>query len=153
MVGRLLAIVVFLGCASSFAAQSPWWNPQWRFPQANYDPGSLSPENLLANPSFEQGDAVQPSQWEVRPASAVRLERAAHTHLLKSWKVVVDENHCGPKDRSVSISRKIDVRKYAGQEAIFECDLLAERAPHGAPLRIQLEQSRADGSQIAEFAV
>ena len=50
-------------------------------------------------------------------------------------------------------SQQIDVRRFAGQEMVFQGDLLAERAAYGAPVGIELEQSRADGSTILEFAV
>ncbi len=43
--------------------------------------------------------------------------------------------------------------RYAGQEMVFECDLMAERAAYGAPVAITIEQYRDDGSRIPEDAV
>ncbi len=55
--------------------------------------------------------------------------------------------------RDVTISQSIDVRKFAGQEMVFECDLLAERAKYGAPVFVELQQFRADGSRILECPI
>ncbi|MEA3401460.1 MAG: LamG domain-containing protein [Armatimonadota bacterium] len=56
-------------------------------------------------------------------------------------------------DHTVSIFQEVDVRDFAGQEMLFECDLLAERAAYGLPVCIELEQFRSDGTRIPECAV
>ena len=67
--------------------------------------------------------------------------------------IQVDENTPGDAAREVAVSQTIDVRRFAGQEMVFECDLMAERAKYGAPVTIELEQYRDDGSRIREYAV
>jgi len=120
---------------------------------AKFDEALLPPENLLVNAGFETTSGVLPDGWTIAPGQLVRLDSFAHTTGKRSLKIVVDQTT--PKDapREVGISQKIDVRKFAGQEMLFECDLLAERAIYGAPVSIELEQYRADGSRILEYAV
>lgn len=118
-----------------------------------YPAGALPPENLLANPGFEEAAGGLPAAWEVHPAALVRLGRFAQTSARQSLAIVVDENTPADADREVRIAQKIDVRPFAGQEMVFECDLLAERAAYGAPVSIELLQYRADGSPILERAV
>lgn len=122
-------------------------------PAAAYADDQLPPENLLTNPGFEQADGGLPAAWQVQPAALVRLGRFAHTSGRQSLAVVVDETTPADVPREVTISQQLDVRRFAGQEMVFQCDLLAERAAYGAPVAIQLEQSRADGSPILECAV
>ncbi len=117
------------------------------------DTDLLPPENLLTNPGFEDEADGLPVGWEVAPAELVRLGRSAHTTGERSLKVVVDENSPEGVERKVTISQTIDVHGFAGQEMVFECDLLAERAAYGAPVSIELQQFRADGSRILEYAV
>jgi len=114
-----------------------------------YDVKLLPPDNLLKNPGFEDKTAG----WKVTPTELVRFGRFDHTNGERSLKIVVNEKT--PKDarREVSISQRIDVRKFAGQEMAFECDLMAERAAYGAPVCIELQQFREDGSRILEYAV
>ena len=119
----------------------------------DYDGRLLPPESLLTNSGFEGEADGLPSGWKVSPQALVGLGRFAHTTGQRSLRIQVDENT--PKDagREVVISQMIDVREFAGQEMLFECDLLAERAPYGAPVCIQLRQFRADGSRIPEYAI
>ena len=118
-----------------------------------YDAGHLPPDNLLTNGGFESQEEDLPAGWKVSPKELMRLGRFEHTTGERSLKIVVDEKT--PKDvsRSVAISQTIDVQKFAGQEMVFQCDLLAERAAYGAPVLIELQQFRKDGSRILECAV
>ncbi len=111
--------------------------------------GKLPPPNLLANPSFESKTAA----WQMAPTALVQFGTFRHTTDRRSLKIVVDEKT--PKDarREVTISQRIDVRKWAGCEMVFECDLMAERAKYGCPVAVELQQLRADGSRIPEYAV
>jgi len=118
-----------------------------------YEADLLPPENLLANYSFEDDADGLPDGWTVMPQELIRLGRFAHTSGQQSRAVVVDEKTREDAGREVTITQRIDVRKFAGQEVVFECDLLAERAAYGAPVSIELEQFRADGSRIPEYAV
>ncbi|MBM4039698.1 MAG: LamG domain-containing protein [Planctomycetes bacterium] len=113
------------------------------------DPKLLPPENLLANGGFED----EAAGWQVASPALVRFGRFKHTTGGRSLKAVVDE--ATPKDasREVSVSQKIDVRAFTAQEMVLECDLVAERAAYGAPVSIELEQHRGDGSRIPEYAV
>jgi len=119
----------------------------------NYDAASVPPENLVANPGFEEKADELPVGWTTTSPDAVQLARFAHTTGRRSLKIVADENT--PKDPHgvISVSQKIDVRDYAGREMVVECDLHAERAPYGASVFIELQQFRADGSRILEYAV
>jgi hypothetical protein len=118
-----------------------------------YDRGELPLENLLANAGFEQMAGDTPAGWTVEPAALVRLDRFEHTTGLQSLKVVVDKSTPAGISRDVAISQRVDVRRFAGQEVVFQCDLLAERAAYGAPVAIAIEQFRGDGSRIRENAV
>jgi len=120
---------------------------------ADYDADLLPPTNLLSNPGFEDSTNDMPIGWQITPVKLVRLDRFEHTTGQRSLKIVVDENAAQNAPREVSISQIIDVREYAGQEMVFQCDLLAERAKYGAPVSIELQQFRADGSRILEYAV
>ena len=113
----------------------------------------LPPENLVVNPSFEQLTGDRVNSWEISPAELVRWGRFEHTTGTQSLKIVVDEHTAEKAPREVTLSQRVDVRDYAGQEMVFQCDLLAQRAAYGAPVSIELEQYRADGSRIAEYAV
>ena len=118
-----------------------------------YEASLLPPENLLANAGFEDEVHGQPAGWTATPAQLVRLGRFAHTTGQRSLGIVVDETTPEGTAREAAISQQVDVRRFAGQEMVFECDLLAERAAYGAPVSIELEQFRADGSRILEYAV
>jgi len=118
-----------------------------------YDADDLPLVNLLYNPSFEDKVDGLPTGWQVGPLELIRLDRFEHTTGQCSLKVVVNENTVNHGPREATISQVIDVRKYAGQEMVFQCDLLAERAKYGAPVSIELQQFRADGSRILECAV
>lgn len=118
-----------------------------------YDPGALPPENLLANAGFEETAGNIPADWTVEPAALIRLDRFEHMAGKQSLKVVVDESTPAGISRDVAISQRVDVRRFAGQEVVFQCDLLAERAAYGAPVVITIEQFREDGSRIREYAI
>jgi len=118
-----------------------------------YDRKLLPPENLLVNSGFEDTSNGLPAEWTLSSPALVRLDRFGHTTGKRSLKIVVDQNTSTDAPREIVISQKIDVRKFAGQEMLFECDLLAERATYGAPVSIELQQFRADGSRILEYAV
>lgn len=120
---------------------------------AKYAADVLPPENLLVNPGFEDAAGGLPAGWDVQPAALVRLGRFAHTSARQSLAIVVDEKTPADAGREVNVSQKIDVRKFAGQEMVFQCDLLAERAAYGAPVSIELLQLRADGSPILERVI
>ena len=120
---------------------------------ASFEAGLLPPENLVANPGFEDIAGGLPAGWKVEPVALVRLGKFAQTTGRQSLKIVVDEDTPAGVPREVGLSQKMDVRAFAGQEMVFECDLLAERATYGAPICIELQQFRADGSRIPEFAV
>jgi len=113
----------------------------------------LPPENLPANPGFEDEVEGLPDGWTATPKPLIRLGRFDHTTGQRSLKVVVDENTPQDVGREATIAQTIDVHEFAGQEAVFECDLLAERAVYGAPVTIELEQFRADGTRIPEYVV
>ncbi|MHC4680592.1 MAG: LamG domain-containing protein [Planctomycetota bacterium] len=119
----------------------------------NYDADLLPPVNLLSNPGFEDEVEGIPIGWQIAPEALVRLDRFDHTMGRRSLKIVIDGDTAENTPREVTISQMIDVRKFAGQEMVFQCDLLAERAGYGAPVSIELEQFRADGSRILEYAV
>lgn len=123
------------------------------FEASKYEANLLPPENLLANPGFEDEADGLPNGWTVTPKELVRLGQFARTTGRRSLGVVVDEKTPEDAGREVTVSQRIDVRKFAGQEVVFECDLLAKRAAYGAPVSIELEQFRADGSRILEYAV
>ncbi len=120
---------------------------------APYDVGLLPPENLLTNPEFDEEADGLPAGWTVEPGALVSLDRFARTTGERSLKIVVDEDTPEDAERNVTISQTIDVREFAGQEMVFECDLMAERAKYGAPVTIELEQLREDGSRIREYAI
>lgn len=118
-----------------------------------YDAAALPADNLVVNGGFEEAAGALPAQWEINSPSLVRLDKFAHTSGEKSLKIVVDENT--PKDaaREVVLSQKLDVRSFAGQEMLFECDFLAERAAYGTPVSIEIQQFRQDGSRILGYAI
>jgi len=120
---------------------------------ADYGAHPLLPENLIANPGFEDEANGLPAGWTATPVELVQLGRFAHTTGRQSLKVVVDEKTPAAVEREVTLSQKVNVRDYAGQEMVFECDLYAESARYGAPVTIELQQFRADGSRMLEWAV
>ncbi len=122
-------------------------------PPAQRTDERLPPENLLVNAGFEQADDGLPTAWQMRSAPLIRLGRFAHTSDRQSLAVVVDQTTPADANREAAISQQVDVRRFAGQEMVFQCDLFAERAIYGAPVSIELEQTRADGSLIQEYAV
>lgn len=105
----------------------------------DYEIESVPPPNLIMDPDFrkESGGA---------PSPLVKTDN----HSLK---IVVDENTPKDANRTVTLSQKVDVSEFVGQEMVFECDLIAERAAYGAPVNIELQQFRADGSRIPECVV
>ncbi|MEW6354872.1 MAG: LamG-like jellyroll fold domain-containing protein [Planctomycetota bacterium] len=119
----------------------------------NYDAASLPPENLLANAGFEIEKDGRPDGWQVSPPELFTLAKFNRAAGERSVRIAVDEKTPGTTGRIAMISQKIDVRRFAGQEMVFESDLLAERAAYGAPMTVELQQFRADGSRIPEYAV
>jgi len=118
-----------------------------------YDSDSLPPENLLANPGFEEQAEGLPAGWKAEPKALLSLDKFARTTGRRSLKVVVDKKTPESAGREFVLSQQVDVGKYAGGEVLFECDLLAERAAYGVPVSIELQQFRADGSRIPECAI
>ena len=118
-----------------------------------YDGKLLPPENLLVNPGFEDQIDGRPAEWTLSSSALACLDKFGHTTGKRSLKIVVDQNTSKEAPREIVISQKIDVKKFAGREMVFECDLLAERAIYGAPASIELQQFRGDGSRILEHAV
>lgn len=118
-----------------------------------YEANLLPLENLPVNSGFENQVDGLPNGWTAAPKPLIRLGRFDHTTGQQSLKVVVDENTPQDVGREVTIAQTIDVHEFAGQEAVFECDLMAERAAYGAPVTIELEQFRADGTRIPEYVV
>ncbi len=120
----------------------------------DYDADRLPPANLVGNPGFEEEAGGQPAGWTVEPKEVVSLGRCEYTTGERSAKVTLGEwREEETSERTVTISKEIDVSDFAGQEMVFECDLLAERAPYGLPVCIELRQFRSDGSRIPECAV
>ena len=115
----------------------------------DYDASSLPLENLLKNPCFED----EADGWSVTPPEVVSLEKFAHSTGKQSLKIVVDDNTPEDVEHTITLSQRIDVREFAGQEIVFECDLMAEHAAYGAPVIIELEQFREDDSRIPECAI
>ena len=122
-------------------------------PAPKYASNLVPPANVLKNPGFDDGADGGPAHWQVEPAALASLGRFAHTTGPRSLKIVIDEATPRHVSRAVTISQRIDVRKFAGQEMLFECGLLAERAPYGAPVSIELRQFRSDGTPILECAI
>lgn len=115
--------------------------------------GPLPPANLIANGRFAEEKEDVPACWNVTSETLVSLGEFAHTTGGQSLKVTVDDQTPEDIDRQVTLSQRIDVREFAGQAMLFECDLLAERAKFGCPVSIELQQLREDGSRIREYAV
>jgi len=124
-----------------------------RISARNDDADLLPPLNLLSNPGFEDEIDGMPVGWQIAPKVLARLDRFDHATGRRSLKIVIDGDTAENTPREVTLSQMIDVRKFAGKEMVFQCDLLAERARYGAPVSIELEQFRADGSRILEYAV
>lgn len=119
----------------------------------SYPTDALPPENLLANPNFDETADGFPTHWSISPPELMQFGRFAHTTGNQSLKIIIDENTPATLPRQVTIEQRVDVRQFAGKEMVFECDLLAERATYGAPVTIELQQFREDGSRIFEYAV
>ncbi len=116
---------------------------------ADYDDRQLPPVNLLHNADFEDGL----ESWEVEPRELASFGRFADTTGRQSLRLVVDENSGEADGRTVTIRQRLNVKDFAGREMVFECDWLAERAPYGAPISVEIRQYRPDGSRILEYAV
>ncbi|MGC9317911.1 MAG: LamG-like jellyroll fold domain-containing protein [Armatimonadota bacterium] len=115
--------------------------------------GGVPPENLLANPGFEDTEGAVPAGWEISVPQLASLARFEHTTGERSLRLHVDADTPEELSREVAISQTVDVSEFAGGEAVFECDLLAERGKYGTPATVQLIQLREDGSRIPEFVV
>mgnify|MGYP001252837513 CR=1 FL=1 len=113
----------------------------------------LPPENLLGDPDFEGVAGASGTGWSASPAALARPGTFAHTSGRQSLCIRLDESTPPNVGREVTVTQTVDVRRYAGQEMVFEADLMAERAAYGAPVCIELRQFRADGSRLAECAV
>ncbi len=117
------------------------------------DPRLVPPDNLLQNNGFEQLVDGRPAAWTCSPSELVDTGHFAHSAGDRSLLIRVDGDTPDGVSREATISQGIDVRQFAGQEMLFECDLLAERAVYGAPVSVELEQFREDGTKILEYAV
>jgi len=126
-----------------------YFDTKGRIPAAKVDLKRLPPLNLVANAGFDAGA----KGWELTPKELMHFGRFEHTTGKQSLKIVVDDKTPKEAKRGVSVRQTFDVRAFAGQEMVFECDLLAERAKYGVPVSILLEQVRADGSRIRQYAV
>lgn len=118
-----------------------------------FDPAVLPVENLLRNPDFEQAEGNRPTGWEVSSPALVSLSSWAKGTGQRSLRVAVDETTPAEADRTLYLSQTVDVTRFAGQEFLFACDLLAERAAYGCPVSVRIEQYRADGSRLGWFAI
>ncbi len=117
------------------------------------DSQSVPSDNLLRNAGFEQLAGDMPAAWTYSPSGLIGAGRFRHTSGDRSLKIVVDGDTPSDVGREVTVSQKVDVREFAGQDMLFACDLQAERAVYGAPVCIELEQYRADGTRILEYAI
>ncbi|MGD9495409.1 MAG: LamG domain-containing protein [Armatimonadota bacterium] len=113
----------------------------------------LPPENLFANPGFEETDGDLPSGWTISVPELASLGSFAHTTGECSLRLHADADTPEELAREVAVSQTVDVSQFAGCEVLFECDLLAERGKYGTPVTVELVQLREDGSRIAQFAV
>lgn len=122
---------------------------------AQYAADRLPPANLLSNPGFESEADGAPADWSVSHAEFASIGSFEHTTGERSLKITAPARQPGEEntERTVVLSQKIDLGDYAGQEMVFECDLLAEHATYGLPVSILIQQFRADGSLIPECAV
>lgn len=120
---------------------------------AEYAVTDLPPDNLIDNPSFEVLTGGVPDGWRLTPVALVRPGPFAATSGLRSLAVVVDDKTPARTPREAVVSQRVDVRRFAGQEMLFECDMMAECATYGAPVCIELEQYREDGTRLPQFAV
>jgi len=84
-------------------------------PAPDYSSDALTPENLLANPGFEEAKAEAPIGWQAEPAALIHLGRFAHTTGAQSLNIVVDKTTPPDTPRQASISQTIDVARFAGQ--------------------------------------
>ena len=133
----------------SVGATHIYFDTKGRGIQAPAYPNVLPPPNLVIYPGFE-GKAAS---WRSAPAELIRHGRFEHTTGKKSLKIVVNEDTRAGAGREATVSQRLDVRRWAGCEMVFECDLMAERAKYGCPVAVELQQLRADGSRIPEYAV
>ncbi|MEA3401280.1 MAG: LamG-like jellyroll fold domain-containing protein [Armatimonadota bacterium] len=115
--------------------------------------GGVPPENLLTNPGFEDIEEGLPAGWEISVPELASAARFENTTGQRSLRLHVDADTPEDLAREVAISQTVDVSQFAGGEAVFECDLLAERGKYGTPTTVQLIQLREDGSRIPEFVV
>lgn len=115
--------------------------------------GEVPPENLLINPSFEEEREGLPAGWTHNGKGVVSLARFAHTTGQRSLKIEMGPDTPEQQRGEVVISQMVDVAQYAGQEVVFEADLMATRGIHGTPVTIEIQQFRADGSRILDYAV
>ncbi len=124
-----------------------------RLPAPKPAPADLPPANLLAAPRAGVSAGEVHGPWKATPPSLVSLDAARHAGRRWDVTVRVTENTPPNVSRDVTLLRRIDVRRYAGCEMVFECDLLAAKAAYGAPVCVLLEQYRKDGSRIRDYAV
>ncbi len=120
---------------------------------AEYRADELPPEELLANPGFEDEEGGLPAGWSISVPELASLGRCAHTVGERSLRLHVDARTDEGLPREVAISQRVDVREFAGQEVRFACSLWPERGKFGTPMTVELVQLRADGSRIPEFAI
>lgn len=113
----------------------------------------LPPENLLVNPGFEDEEDGVPTGWTVSVPELASLARGPHTVGERSLRLHVDAETPEELARTVAVTQRVDVRRFAGQEVRFACSLFPERGKYATPVCIELVQLRADGSRIPEFAI
>lgn len=113
----------------------------------------LPPENLLVNPGFEDENGGLPAGWTVSVPELASLARGPHTVGERSLRLHVDADTPEELSRTIAVTQRVDVRRFAGQEVRFACSLFPERGKYGTPMTVELVQLRADGSRIPEFAI
>jgi hypothetical protein len=110
---------------------------------------TVPPENLLANPGFED----ELAGWTLNDKGEISSASFAHTTGEHSLKIAMGSDTPEDQRGEVTVSQMIDVAAYAGQEVVFECDLLATRGRYGTGVSVELQQFRADGSRIIDYAI
>ncbi len=114
---------------------------------------ALPPEELVTNGGFEELEGDLPAAWTVSEPSIASVGRSPQTVGERSLRLHVDADTPEDVERTVAVSQRLSVARYAGQEVRFACSLFPERGLYGTPMTVELAQFRADGSRIAQYAV